>query len=330
MTTTPEKESKPSTEDEWFSSEAWPTPDEPPRSRRFFWTLQILLFGAALLVGLFPYLKSKYPGIERVFQPAKYHQRQGHLHFQKNHYFEAIEEYKKALLAGDFFAALRGKERSATLFQIARCHVSLRNFGRAIHYARKAIQKTPGWMQPYILVMDLYTQLNQADKFEEFSTKLQKKFPDNWQVSIMMGNGYSRLQESKKAIQAYNQAIESLQSRLASLTPEAADFQKYQSQRDQLLRQLQQLKNSQRTTPPIRPIVIRRPTLPTTQRASYSSSTPTSQRAFQPTLQAPSIVHVKAPPLPKSRIHRRSQRLLLLPFLQPRQRKSLDKSSKDH
>lgn len=320
------KDKASSQEEEWFQSSSQnEPPPEPPRNRTWFWLLQIVLFGIALAIGLFPFLKSKYPGLERVFQPARYHQRLGHHNFQKNNYFEAIHQYKKALMAGDFFSALQGKERSATYFQIARCHVSLRQYGKAIRNAHKAIKVAPNWMQPYILVMDLHTQLHQTDHFTKFSKVLLKRFPSNWKVNIMMGNGYLRMQQYDKALASYNKAIETLQQQMAGMTPDASDFHKLQSQRDQLLKQLHNLKQSKSRQRPAPPIVTRRVGLikPGIQRANQNL--PTSRPTTRPALTSAQLDKQKPPPLPQTRIHRRSQRLMLVPFFEPRKRKSLDK-----
>ncbi len=306
--------------------ESTPTESEPLhveviRPQRSYW-LQIVFFGLALSVGLYPYLKKKFPKLEKVIQPSRYYQRLGHQSFKIHYFQQAIDQYKKALLYKGLMVGLSNSERSATEYQIARCYTQLRRYGRAIHYAQRAQITSPQWLPPYVLVVDLYTQLNQSEKFADYAKLLKERFPNRWNVWVMLGNGHRRLGQEKAAIDAYERSIQTLNASMTSLTQDSPEYRKLLKVYNDLQTQLNTWKatrekltqassTSQRQPPIAAPIPQPKMRTPTSQ--PYRKA-PTTQKV-NPKLAPFPIFRMSRSrvPIPRIRTHSRSQKLLTPP-----------------
>lgn len=336
-------------------AETWYKEEDLTPSRPKFWFAQLCLLLLALSIGLYPYLKKQFPGIERFFQPASYHQHQGHRHFQNRYYRQAIEDYHKALELGGIWGGLRGMERIATYYQIAQSHAYLHQYSRAIHYAIQAQRLRPDWLPAYGLVVELYTQLQRQDQFARMTKILSVRFPDNWQAWLMQGNGYLHFKQEKKAIQAYQQAIRSLDQQMRNITPEASSYTTLAKKKTELLSQLQHLlleqtrvaqqdriqpreispdpSVAQRDGPPTPHRAVSRPTSLPTQQPSHATTAPTKASTLAASPKTPAAsgtpqeflspaTSLRWPtptslPVPRHRTHQRSQQLLLPPFSLP-------------
>lgn len=315
MSTEPTKNhSTEASEEAFFAQTPNPSTYEPPPRNYWF---HIALFSIALSIASYPYVKKYVPTLEKVIQPGKYYQRLGHQSFSGQYFAGAIDHYRKSLLYRGFLSGLTVREKGATEYQIARCYLQLRRYGRAIHYAQRAQSTTPNWLPPYVLVGDLYTQLHQNDKFAEFAAKVKKRFSDRWNVWLMLGNGYRRLQLEEKAIRSYEQAIALLKKNMSQHTKQSPKYvrllQKSRTLQSQLmtwkiarakLLQAAAMRQQKAKTPPIA--------------TSTPTSTPTSKPAGgEPKqLKKTSAIDIylmtrSKVPIPRVRTHRRSQKLLV-------------------
>lgn len=334
--------------------QSWYQEEAPHRSRRKFWIFQLCLFLTALSIGVYPYLKKQFPVLEKLLQPATYYQRLGHESFQQNYYQQAIDHYHKALQVGGFLGALKKTERAIAYYQIARGHAYLRQYDRAIRYASQAQLQHPDWLPAYALVLELYTQLQQHDRFEQLTKTLARQFPQNWQAWLLQGNGHLHFQQEKQATAAYQQAIRILREATQHLTPEDPTYTRLTTKQKQLEAQLQRLQQeqAQRTqqtallSPPQRvssAVAASSGSDQTSRDVPPSSAQPsgivwptttasaaqTGPPAAATTMPAPSGFSdpelgpaSTSLPLPRHRTHQRSQQLLLPVFDSPTTKKS--------
>lgn len=115
-------------------------------------------------------------------------------------------QYEKDLIE---ITALVGDEKSvATLLDLARYHLELKDKEKALMYFEEALAQEP---TNFIIIKDvllLQTDLNQNDKAIALSSEALELFPAQPMLYLLQGVAYNKMQQAEKAIEALETGLD--------------------------------------------------------------------------------------------------------------------------
>jgi len=115
--------------------------------------IQFFIFVFIIGISLYPYLKKKFPALEKFLSPGDNYERQANRAARKNKCLKAISLYQKALKAKGPFSQRRGKKKRARIhFRMALCYETLKRDAQAIEHAMRSARLNPRRSETYLLV----------------------------------------------------------------------------------------------------------------------------------------------------------------------------------
>jgi tetratricopeptide (TPR) repeat protein len=210
------------------------------KTKSFLW-LHIAIIITALMIVLFPYYKNYLPIIDKTLAPGIYYQQIGDQYVLDHKYEQAIENYHNALNSKGIFGTPKKRALANIHHRLAFCHINLKQYQQAIGHALKSADIDPKWLEPYIILADIYSQIEDLDNFQQLARRLRLMFHDQWQSWISMGNGYLRLHRSNAAIYSYKRALSLLYAQYQQMSQRDALRYDLERTHQRLQRQLHDL-----------------------------------------------------------------------------------------